>query len=240
MDIIPSVDIRDGRCVKLVQGKPGTGLNVSSDPLEVAVKWQEQGAKRLHIIDLDAAIAGSQQNRRIVQRILGVLKIPAEVGGGVRSKEYADFLLKAGARWVILGTAAVERPRFVAELTENILPDRLIVAIDSKQGSVLTDGWTKDTGQPTQTLLNKFENIGVGGFLYTDVEVEGTLRGVQVRDIKRLVQATRIPIIYAGGISSIQDLLRLTETGIKGAVIGMALYKGKFTLQEAMEVVGIA
>lgn len=240
MYIIPSIDIKDGRCVKLIQGKPGTGLNISSDPLEVAVRWQQQGAERIHVIDLDAAITGSQQNRGIVQRILAEMEIPVAVGGGVRSKEYADFLLKARARWVILGTAAIERPNFVAEIAKNIAPDHLMVAVDSKQGNVLTEGWTKYSGQSTHTLLNKFENIGVGSFLYTDVEVEGTLKGVHVRDIKRLVQATRIPIIYAGGISSIQDLLNLTEAGVKGAVIGMALYKGKFTLQEAMEAVEVA
>jgi phosphoribosylformimino-5-aminoimidazole carboxamide ribotide isomerase len=240
MDIIPSVDIKNGQCVKLIQGKLGTGLKVSVNPLEVAVSWEAEGAKRLHIIDLDAAITGSKQNRVVIQRIVEKLEIPVEVGGGIRSMDYLNFLLKAGAQWVILGTAVVEQPNFVFKIAESVSPDRIIIAVDSKQGSVLAEGWTKDTGKTTQSLLRNFENMGISAFLYTDVEVEGTLRGIQIRDIERLVQVTKIPIIYAGGISSIQDLLNLTKAGVNGAVIGMAFYSGKFTFQEAMEAVKIA
>ncbi|MEM3737687.1 MAG: 1-(5-phosphoribosyl)-5-[(5-phosphoribosylamino)methylideneamino]imidazole-4-carboxamide isomerase [Candidatus Bathyarchaeia archaeon] len=236
MLVIPSVDIKDGRCVKLIKGKPGSGRVISQDPIEVAKRWEEEGAELLHLIDLDAAITGSKGNRKIVENILREVKVPVEVGGGVRTVETASSLIKAGAEWVIMGTAAVENPDIAAETARVIGPSRLIIAIDSEEAGVLVRGWTQQTYLSTLRALEYFQDLKVAAFLYTDVKVEGTLSGVDLKSVERLASYTDRPIIYSGGITSLREVGALAKLGLKGAVIGRALYDGYFTLKEAMDV----
>ncbi len=237
MLVIPSVDIKDGRCVKLVRGRPGSGRVISDDPLEVAKSWEKEGAEILHLIDLDATISGDARNRGVVKRILREARIPVEVGGGVRTVEVASALIEAGAEWVIMGTAAIENPDLVSEVVKVIEPSRLIIAIDSEDARVLTRGWTQRTQLSTMGATAYFQNLKVAAFLYTDVRVEGTLQGIDRGGIEMLIRSTEKPVIYSGGITTLQEIRTLAQLGLKGAVVGRALYDGYFTLREAMDVV---
>jgi phosphoribosylformimino-5-aminoimidazole carboxamide ribotide isomerase len=235
--IIPSVDILNGKCVKLIQGKPGTGLEVSPDPVQVAKMWEEKGAEILHVVDLDAAIFGSKRSRKIVKEILRKISIPVEVGGGIRNIEEAVSLVKEGASWIILGTKAVEKPEFVGEVIEKVGSNHVIVALDSRKKLVLKKGWKDETQVSPFEFAKFFEPYNLASILFTDVEVEGTLTGINFENIVKLVNSTRIPITYSGGVSSIQDVLKLLNVNLRGVVVGRALYDGYFTLEEAMEVV---
>lgn len=228
----------DGKCVKLIQGKPGSGVKISNNPVAVAKFWENNGAKILHVIDLDAAIYGPEKsNRDIIREILRNVKIPVQVGGGVRSIMDVTLLLGAGARWVILGTAAIENLSFVREVISMVDSKRIIIALDAKEGYVVKEGWkTKVKVSPYQ-LAKMFEPLDVAAYLFTDVDVEGTMKGVEIGNVKRLVELTKIPIIYAGGISSLQDIVKLLRVGVAGVVVGRALYEGVFSLKEAMELV---
>jgi len=237
MKVIPSVDIQDGKCVKLVQGKPGTGREISDDPLKVAEAWEAEGAEILHVVDLDAAFTGSRKNRETVKKIIRSLRIPVEVGGGIRRVEDARELVEAGARWVILGTVAVERPQAISVFLNRVGGDRVIVALDSRGGRVVTRGWTAEAAGSPFNLIRFFTRQEVAAFLYTDVNVEGTLSGLDTGLVRKVVDSTDKPVIYAGGVSSLQDLLHLAKAGVWGAVVGRALYEGVFTLKEAKEIV---
>jgi len=238
LKVIPSVDLKDGKCVKLVQGKPGSGRVISEDPVEAALYWQREGAELLHIIDLDAAIYGSLRNRETIKRILGELSIPVEVGGGVRSLQDVEELLKAGASWVILGTAAFKNPNLVLEAAEKFGPEKLIVALDSAKGKILVEGWKTPLEVSPWKAAEAFENLGIHAFLYTDVEVEGTLEGVKLERVKQLAGRLKTRLIYAGGVASLGDLEKLKRAGVMGVVVGRALYDGRFTLNEAKKVAG--
>ncbi|MHC1564005.1 MAG: 1-(5-phosphoribosyl)-5-[(5-phosphoribosylamino)methylideneamino]imidazole-4-carboxamide isomerase [Candidatus Hecatellaceae archaeon] len=236
MEVIPSVDIKNGECVKLVRGKPGSGRTISEDPLKVALEWERLGAKRLHLVDLDAALYGGRGNRDVVLEIIRKVSIPVEVGGGVRSIQDAGEILKAGARWVIFGTAAFRNPAAVYETVESYGAEKVIVAIDSAGGKVLVEGWTGYASASIFQALKTYERLGIYAFLYTDVAVEGTLEGVRLERVRRLVEASSQPIIYAGGVSSLEDIERLRGAGVVGVVVGRALYDGRFTLKEAEKV----
>lgn len=237
MYIIPSVDILDGKCVKLVQGKPKTGLEVSLNPVKVAKMWEEKGAEILHIVDLDAAIFNSKKSRKIVLEILRKVNIPIEVGGGIRSVKEAVSFIDEGASWIILGTKSVENPKFVGDVVERISSSHVIVALDSRKKLVLKKGWREETSVSPFDFVKLFEPYNIASILFTDVEVEGTLKGVNLKNIVKLVKSTRIPITYSGGISSIRDILKLLNVNLRGVVIGRALYNGCFSLEEAMEAI---
>lgn len=235
MMVIPSVDVKDGRCVKLVQGRPSTGLNVSDDPLITAKHWERQGAEMLHVVDLDGALRGDRRNRDLIRRVVSACSVPVQVGGGIRTLEDALSIVFSGALRVIVGTAALENPAFVAELAARLEPRKVFVSLDATRSIILKDGWSSKTEGSLRMWAKRFEAAGAGGFLYTDVTVEGTMSGPNLQTAKELVQTTSRPIVYAGGISSLEQLIRLAETGVTGAVVGMALYQGRFTLREAQE-----
>jgi len=236
MKIIPSVDIKNGKCVKLVRGKPSSGRIISKNPLEIALKWERLGADRLHLVDLDAAIYGGRGNREIIIKIVKRLNIPVEVGGGIRSLQDASELLKAGAGWVIFGTAVFKNPEAVYGTVKAYGAERVMVALDSAGGKVLVKGWTEEVPTTLLEALKTCERLEIYAFLYTDVEVEGTLEGVRLEGVKRLVEASNRPIIYAGGVSLLGDLEKLKKAGVMGVVVGRALYNGKFTLKEAKKI----
>lgn len=236
MIVIPSVDILGGRCVKLVQGRPGTGLIVSQLPVDVAVHWQNEGAERLHVIDLDGATTGRRVNAVIIESIVKSVSIPVEVGGGIRRVEDVASLLGLGAEYVILGTSVVENPAFFEELVNRFDARNLIVSIDSKEGRVVSRGWKRMLPCSPLELAEELGGHSLAALLYTDVSNEGTLRGIDRAYVRDLVKRSRNPILYSGGISSLDDVKALADIGVSGSIVGSTLYTGVFSLREAIEV----
>lgn len=233
--VIPAIDIKNSKCVSLIQGIPGTERISIDNPLAVALRWVEGGAKTIHIIDLDGAIEGNRHNSPIIELIIKNTSVEIQVGGGIRSKKDAHDLLLSGADRIILGTAAIRQPSLVKELADEFGSNRIMVALDSKNGKVTTHGWAEQSTFTAVELGKKFEKIGAGSILFTDINTEGLLEGVNPLPTKELVDALKIPVIASGGITTLSDIERIRETGAKGIVIGAALYVGNFTLSEAME-----
>jgi phosphoribosylformimino-5-aminoimidazole carboxamide ribotide isomerase len=236
MLVLPSIDIYKGKCVQWVGGRPGTG-KVYGDPVEFALKWQSEGASWLHVVDLDATL-GTGDNLPHLAEILRRADIGVQVGGGIRTVDRALKLLELGAKRVILGTAAVEKPEVVEELIELAGGGKVMVALDSRGGKVVKRGWTEQTEADPLNLALLFEEMGVGSFLYTEVEVEGRMVGPRLETARRLVSALRTPVFLSGGISTLADIQAAKRVGVAGVVVGMALYEGKFTLKGALEVAG--
>lgn len=240
MNVVPSIDLKGGRSVKLVKGIPGTGIRVSDNPIELAAYWEEQGAKALHVIDLDGALQEEETNRGIIEAIIREVSIPVQVGGGVRSEEAARELLDFGARWIIVGTKAIEDLGFIAQLVDAIPSKHLIIALDARGERIVTRGWTVETALNLADAIHTFDRYQPAAYLCTNVAVEGTMSGIDFKQIGRIVSCTETPIVYSGGISSLEDLRLLRIAGVSVAVVGMALYKGVFTVREAQEVVSDA
>ncbi|SNQ61613.1 1-(5-phosphoribosyl)-5-[(5-phosphoribosylamino)methylideneamino]imidazole-4-carboxamide isomerase [Candidatus Methanoperedens nitratireducens] len=233
--IIPAIDLKNRKCVSLVQGIPGTERVSLDDPLGVAARWVNEGAGILHLIDLDGAIEGKRLNSAIIRSIIENFNVETQVGGGIRSKEDAAALLNLGVERVILGTAAVNNPSLVNELSNEFGSERIMVALDSKNGMVTTHGWTKHSMFSTVELGKKFQESGAGSILFTDINTEGLLKGVNPKPTKELAHALDIPVIASGGITTLSDIELIKKTGASGIVVGAALYVGNFTLQEALK-----
>lgn len=236
MITIPAVDIKNGKCVQLVQGKPGTEQVVIDNPVEVAVSWQEKGAEMLHLIDLDGAFGDNRRNQELITSMVEELSIPIQMGGGIRSKDDAAKLLQAGVKRVILGTLAMENLDVVTELSNEFGSERIMVALDSKDSQVVVRGWTEKTSKTVPQMGRIMEDAGAGSILFTNVDFEGLLEGFQVEPLLKLLEAVDIPVVYAGGVSSIDDLKLLSDTNVYGVVIGSALYRGKIDFEEALEI----
>ncbi len=234
MLVIPSVDIKRGRCVQLVGGKPETE-RVYGDPVELAQHWVAQGATYLHVVDLDATM-GTGDNFARVAEVLANVRVGVQVGGGIRTLKRACEFLDTEASRVILGTAAVKEPELVKRLVELAGGDRIMVALDARSGKVAIEGWQKQTEKSVLELAREFERMGVGSLLFTSVDVEGRMRGVAAREIRELVDAVKIPVFASGGVGSLDDVHIAREAGASGLVVGMALYEGRFNLRQAMEV----
>jgi len=235
MLIIPAVDIKGGKCVQLVQGEPGTEQVVIENPVNVAKEWEKMGASILHIIDLDGAF-GDKRNIDIIKKIVESVDVHVQVGGGIRTKEDAENLLKIGVDRIILGTMAVENPKVVQELSKKYGKERIIVALDSKDSKVVVKGWTEKTPKSAPEFAKIFEEHGAGSILFTNVDYEGLLKGFDTEPLIELLNAVNIPVIYAGGVTSIEDIKKLSETSVSGVVVGSALYKGKIEFQEALRI----
>jgi len=235
MITIPAVDIKNGKCVQLVQGKPGTEQVVIDNPVEVALGWQEKGAEMLHLIDLDGAFGDNRRNQELIASMVEELSIPIEMGGGIRSKEDATKLLNTGIEKVILGTLAMENPDIVTELSKEFTSERVMVALDSKDNQVVVKGWTEKTSKTVPEMGKIMEEAGTGSILFTNVDYEGLLEGFQVDPLLKLLEAVDIPVVYAGGVSSLDDLKVLSDTDVYGVVIGSALYRGKIDFEEALK-----
>ncbi len=233
--IIPAIDLKNRKCVSLIQGVPGTERVSLDNPPGIAARWVEEGAGVLHLIDLDGAIEGKRLNRPIIESIVKEFDIETQVGGGIRSKEDAAALLDMGVDRVILGTAAINDPHLVEELASEFGSERIIVSLDSKDGRVTTHGWVKRSDFTAVELGKKFEKLGAGSILFTDINTEGLLKGVDPKPTRELAQALGIPVIASGGITTLSDIETIKETGAKGVVVGAALYVGNFTLREALE-----
>jgi phosphoribosylformimino-5-aminoimidazole carboxamide ribotide isomerase len=240
MNVIPAIDILEGRCVRLYQGDYGQSQVYSENPVEVAKQWVDQGASRLHLVDLDGAKAGHPVNTKTIEAIVQAVSVPVEVGGGLRDKEGVSQLLSLGVQYAILGTAAVEDHPLVEQLCAEF-PDRIIVGIDARNGQVATRGWLETSEVTATQLAQQMANLGVSAIIYTDIHRDGTLTGPNRDALRELASHVSIPVIASGGVSSITDLLSLLALeplGVIGAIVGRALYTGDVSLKEAIQAVG--
>jgi phosphoribosylformimino-5-aminoimidazole carboxamide ribotide isomerase len=238
MLIIPAIDIRGGRCVRLTQGIAGTETVFSENPVEMARHWETEGAQRLHIVDLDGAFTGQPQNGELIRRMVGTIKIPAHIAGGIRTLNDIKKLSLNGKSYVVLGTKVVLDPNFTSQACATY-PGRVLIGIDSSRGRVAIRGWTEVTDRPATDLAREVEGYGAAGIIFTDIERDGMLRGPNLTAIEEMARSVRIPVIASGGITSIADLRalkRLEPIGVSGAVIGKALYTGAIRLGEALAV----
>ncbi len=234
-EVIPAVDLQDGEVVQLVQGERGTEKRYG-DPVEAADRWLTAGATSLHLVDLDGAFEGDRKNADAIDSILETVDVPTQLGGGIRTAHEAVQLLERGLDRVILGTAAVKKPELVQEISA-IHPDSVVVSLDAKDGEVVVEGWTEGAGISPVEAAERYEDLGAGAILYTNVDVEGRLEGVAVEPVEELVEATEIPVIASGGVASLADIEALADAGAAAVVVGSALYEGKVTLTEAQAVV---
>ncbi len=232
-EVIPAVDVQDGEVVQLVQGERGTEKTYG-DPVDAARDWVSQGAETLHLVDLDGAFEGERQNADAIDAILDAVDVPVQLGGGIRTAEDAISLLERGVDRVILGTAAVENPDIVAEIAEEH-PDGVVVSLDAKDGEVVVSGWTEGTGLDPAEAAGRYEERGAAAILFTDVDVEGRLDGVNTDTVRRVVDSVDVPVIASGGVATLDDIRALREAGAGAVVVGSALYEGRFTLREALD-----
>ncbi|MEA5445090.1 1-(5-phosphoribosyl)-5-[(5-phosphoribosylamino)methylideneamino]imidazole-4-carboxamide isomerase [Gammaproteobacteria bacterium AB-CW1] len=237
MLVIPAIDIQDGRCVRLRQGKLDDATVFSEDPAEVARRWVEAGAERVHVVDLDGAKAGRPVNDGVVRDIVAACgDIPVQVGGGIRDEDSADAYLSTGVEWVIIGTKAVNTPHFVEDLCVEY-PGRIIVGLDARDGKVAIDAWSKLSEHDVLDLAQKYEGDGVCAIIFTDISKDGMMAGPAVDSTAELARSINIPVIASGGVSKLDDLKALAtyqEEGIQGAIVGRAIYDGGMDLAEAI------
>jgi len=235
MIVFPAIDIRDGRCVRLLKGEFDKETIYSYDPVGMALNWQSQGAKYLHVVDLDGARTGFPQNFEIIEKIIRVLDIPVQIGGGIRDLETAKRIIKAGAARIIIGTSAITKPFMLIEAI-NELEEKLVVGIDSKDGFVAIQGWESKSSRTTVDFAKEIEILGVQSIICTEISRDGTLNGPDIEGIKTLVEQTKIDVIASGGVAGIDDLIALKEIGVAGAIVGKALYSGNITMEQIIEI----
>ncbi|NHN60929.1 MULTISPECIES: 1-(5-phosphoribosyl)-5-[(5-phosphoribosylamino)methylideneamino]imidazole-4-carboxamide isomerase [Halorussus] len=233
-EVVPAVDMQDGEVVQLVAGERGTEKTYG-DPVAAAEQWVERGAETLHLVDLDGAFEGERANADAVEAVLDAVDVDVQLGGGIRTVADATDLLDRGVDRVILGTAAVENPDIVAEISEEY-PGSVTVSLDAKGGEVVVSGWTEGTGLDPAEAAARYEELGAGAILFTDVDVEGQLAGVQTDRVREVVEAVEIPVVASGGVATLEDVRALRDAGAAAVVVGTALYEGEFTLEEARSV----
>lgn len=236
MQLIPAIDLKEGRCVRLRQGRMDDETVFSDDPVAVAARWVAAGTRRLHLVDLDGAVAGRPVNAEIIHRIASDHpELRIQVGGGIRDLETIRGYLEVGVDDLIIGTQAVRRPEFVAEACR-AFPGHIIVGLDARDGRVATDGWEQVSELQAVELAQRFEAAGVNAIVFTDIGRDGMMKGVNVEATRELARAIRVPVIASGGVSSLEDVRALcaaASDGISGAIVGRALYEGSLDLAEA-------
>ncbi len=236
MQLIPAVDLHRGKCVRLLMGERDRETVYSDNPVEMALKWEKDGAHRLHMVDLDGAFDGAPANTPAIAEIASSLTIPLQLGGGMRSREIAEKAFELGIQRVILGTVAVEQPELVRELAREY-GDKIIVGIDARDGIVAVKGWVEGSGVHAVAFALTMQEYGVKEIIYTDISRDGTLKGPNLDALETMASKLDIPLIASGGISSLEDLKHvkgLEPLGVQGVIVGQALYTGQFTLQEAL------
>jgi len=238
MLIIPAIDLKDGRCVRLQQGRMETAKVFSDDPVAMARHWSAEGARRLHIVDLNGAIAGRPKNEKVIREVVRAVgeTTPIELGGGIRDLDTIESYLDAGVGYVIIGTAAVKNPGFLHDACY-AFPGHIFLGLDAKDGKVAVEGWSKMTGHDVIDLAKKFEDYGVEALVYTDIGRDGMMSGVNIEATLRLAKAIKIPIIASGGLNSVKDVeavrATLSPEGVIGAIAGRALYEGRLDFKAA-------
>ncbi|MFZ5757363.1 MAG: 1-(5-phosphoribosyl)-5-[(5-phosphoribosylamino)methylideneamino]imidazole-4-carboxamide isomerase [Pseudomonadota bacterium] len=243
MLIIPAIDLKDGKCVRLKQGRMEDDTVFSDDPVAMARRWVDAGGRRLHLVDLNGAFAGEPVNGGIVRAIAQAFpKMPIQIGGGIRSLETIEAYLRAGVEFAIIGTKAVKEPQFVREACK-AFPGHIIVGIDAKNGMVATDGWADVSSVRAVDLAKQFRNDGVSAIVYTDIARDGMMQGVNVEETARLARESGLPVIASGGVTNLDDIRRLkavAHDGIVGAITGRAIYEGTIDLRAAQQLADAA
>jgi len=236
MEIIPAIDLHGGKVVRLVQGDPARETRYGSEPAAVAAEWERCGATRLHLVDLDGALSGSPANHAALAAIFKVVRIPAEVGGGIRTLEAVRSVLDLGAAVAVLGTAAIRNPEFLAQASA-MFPRRVALGLDARGGRLAVTGWVETTAILATDLARQANDLPLAAVIYTDIHRDGMLAGPNLAELRAVAAATRVPVIASGGISSVDDiraLKALEPLGVTGAIVGKALYDGRLTLEAAL------
>ena len=238
MLIIPAIDLKDGRCVRLKQGDMSSATVFSDDPVAMAKHWAAQGAKRLHIVDLNGAVAGRPKNEKVIREMIKAVgeALPIQLGGGIRDLDTIESYIDAGVTYVVIGTAAVKNPGFLSDASY-AFPGHIIAGLDAKDGKVAVEGWSKMTGHDVVDLAKKYEEYGIEALVYTDIGRDGMMSGINIEATFKLAQAIKIPLIASGGLNSIKDVesvcQKLVPEGVIGAITGRALYEGKIDFKKA-------
>ena len=240
MEVIPAIDIRGGRCVRLYQGDYGRETVFSDDPVDMAVRWAEMGARRLHVIDLDAARSGRPENLPVVGRIASAVSTPVQTGGGIRGTDAARAAIDAGVDRVIVGTAAVEDPVMLRSVCDEVGPERVVVSIDARDGYAATRGWTETSRRPVADVMAEVRATGVRRIVYTDISRDGTQTEPNFAAVEALIGSAGVGLLVAGGVASMEHLDALSRIGVEGAIIGTAAYTGRIDMAEAFRTVGAA
>lgn len=236
MIIIPAIDLKDGKCVRLAQGDFSRMTVYAENPAEIAVQWQAQGAERIHIVDLDGSLAGSPRNREVILNLVRAVRIPIEVGGGIRDIKTVEFYVSHGIRWVILGTAALKNEVFVKEACQ-VFRGHVMVGIDAKDGLAAIEGWAEKTSEPAVDVARRYEGYGLEAVIYTDIKRDGMETGINIEATRIFAEAIEIPVIASGGVAGIKDIKKVVEietAGVMGIIVGKALYTGGLYLPEAI------
>ena len=234
MEVIPAIDLKDGRCVRLYQGDFTRESVYSDDPSGVARRWEEEGAARLHVVDLDGAAGGGPRNAPFIEGIVKAVEVPVQVGGGIRSLQTLAEYLEMGVQRVVLGTSAVEDVDLVEEACQRY-GEAVVIGVDARDGYVATSGWTRRTRVLAAKLVAQMEGLGARRFIYTDIARDGTLTSPNLDGIAHILSLVSVPVIASGGISSIEHLVELRGLGVEGAIVGRALYTGDVELGRAIE-----
>lgn len=242
MLLIPAIDLKDGKCVRLRQGRMEDSTVFSDDPVAMAERWVKEGARRLHLVDLNGAFAGQPVNAPVIRRIVDAFPdVPVQLGGGIRDHQTVETYLDAGVHFVIIGTKAVQDPHFISDLCLEY-PGHVIVGLDAKDGRVATNGWSKLSKHSAVDMAQIFARYGVEAIVYTDINRDGMMQGVNIEATVRLAQASSIPVIASGGVSTLEDvraLCAVEKEGIMGAIIGRALYDGAIDLAAAQQIADV-
>jgi phosphoribosylformimino-5-aminoimidazole carboxamide ribotide isomerase len=236
MEIIPAIDLKGGKCVRLLQGDMRKATIFSEDPVATAKRWESEGGERLHIVDLDGAFRGEPKNLKVIEAIIDALHIPVQVGGGIREIKTIDTYVEMGVDRVILGTIAHKNPELVIKACD-IYHERIVVGIDAREGKVAVEGWAEMTSKSAMDLAAEYEDYGVAAIIYTDISRDGMMQGPNIEATKELALSVDIPVIASGGVSSIDDiraLLQLEKDGVEGIITGKAIYSGALELKEAV------
>jgi len=236
--IIPAIDLKDGRCVRLRQGDMASATVFGEDPVAMARHWAAQGARRLHIVDLNGAVAGRPKNEKVIREMIRAAGdgVPIQLGGGIRDLDTIESYIDAGVAYVVIGTAAVKNPGFLSDASY-AFPGRIIAGLDAKDGKVAVEGWSKLTGHDVVDLARKYEDYGIEALVYTDIGRDGMMSGINLEATLKLAQAIKTPLIASGGLNSLKDVQSVCETlvpeGVIGAIAGRALYEGKIDFRKA-------
>ncbi len=236
MQVIPAIDLHRKKCVRLLRGDRDQETIYSQNPVEVAKRWEAEGASRLHLVDLDGAFEGKPVNSTVISEIVSAVEVPVQLGGGIRSKMLVKNALDLGVSRVILGTIAVENPSLVKEMV-NAYGDSIVVGIDARDGIVAVKGWVEGSGKKAVEFALEMQECGVSEIIYTDISRDGSLEGPNLAALREMLSALYIPVIASGGVSSLEDLRQLKmieKKGISGVIVGQALYTGQFTLKDAI------
>jgi len=238
MIIIPAVDIKNGNCVRLFQGRMDAETVFSDDPAEMAKRWEEEGAELIHVVDLDGAVEKSPKNTDSIQKIVEIIDVPIQVGGGIRNEKTIRMYLDLGVKRIIIGTEAIKNPKLVKDYCK-AFPNQIVVGIDARDGLVAIEGWTKTTQIKAADLAKRFEDCGVAAINFTDIHRDGMQTGPNIMATKLFAESVSIPVVASGGVSTIEDiknLMPLEEVGVVGVITGRALYSGTLNLKEAIEI----